>query len=140
MPDDTTSQPGTTGFSGAGPAPGVFVPLETEQKHPDVVKMILASESMDDSERQYWVDILPIMTAEQMTQLTSILTQERDQLAAIDAKYAQENSSPPAVARSTEDIGTDRKKRAEERSSKEIEAESIEHQTEEEILKKVQDL
>ena len=32
---------------------------ELQTKHPDLIKLILATESMDDSERQYWFDILP---------------------------------------------------------------------------------
>lgn len=138
MPDDTSASAGSAA-GGANP-PAVFVPLETEQKHGELVKMVLASESMDDAERQYWIDILPIMTPDQLQQLSSILTQERDQLAAIDAKYAQGSTEPATPARSTEEIEADRKKRASERSSKEIEAESAEHHEEEEILKKVQDL
>ncbi len=138
MSDDTSASTGT-GATGVNP-PAVFVPLETEQKHGEIVKMVLASESMDDAERQYWIDILPIMTQDQLQQLQSILTQEHDQLAAIDAKYAQGSSEPTAPLRSTEEIEADRKKRANERSSKEIEAESAEHHEEEEILRKVQDL
>lgn len=138
MPDDTSASAGS-GTTGVNP-PTVFVPLETEQKHGELVKMVLASESMDDAERQYWIDILPIMTPDQLGQLSSILTQEHDQLAAIDEKYAQGSTEPVSPTRSTEEIDADRKKRANERSSKEIEAESAEHHEEEEILKKVQDL
>jgi len=45
---------------------------------------------MNDEERQYWVNILPIMTPEQVQNLKDILDNERKQLSAIDQKYAKE--------------------------------------------------
>lgn len=69
---------------------GVQVPTETQRQFPDLIAFILKSESMNDEERQYWIDILPIMTPDQLEQLKGILQNERAQLAAIDAKYAAE--------------------------------------------------
>ena len=69
-------------------APGVTVPEETRKKFPDLVPLILSSESMNDEERQYWMNILPIMTPEQLLNLTDILQNEKKQLAEIDKKYA----------------------------------------------------
>jgi len=45
---------------------------------------------MNDEERQYWVNILPIMTPDQVANLKNILTNERQQLSAIDKKYGKE--------------------------------------------------
>lgn len=130
---DDSSQQGQTG--------GVFIPPSLRESHGDLIELILRSESMNDEERQYWIDILPVMTAEQLDQLRTILINERDQLAAIDAKYAQESSdAKEKSARPLEDIHNERRERALKRSSQEVEAETIEAQTEEEILKKVQEL
>ncbi len=102
--------------------------------------MILRSESMNDEERQYWVDILSVMTPDQTSQLRTILVNERDQLAAIDAKYAKDVAQEPEALRPVEEIATERHGRASERTTKEREEESAEALTEEEILKQVQDL
>lgn len=68
----------------------VTIPDQTKEKFPDLIELILNSESMNNSERQYWVNILPVMTPDQLERLRGILVNERDQLAAIDHKYATE--------------------------------------------------
>src|SRR3989344_3156487 len=72
------------------PNSNVTVPDETKTKFPDLVDLILKSESMNDEERQYWINILPVITPDQVQSLRDILENERRQLAAIDKKYAQE--------------------------------------------------
>jgi vacuolar-type H+-ATPase subunit I/STV1 len=52
--------------------------------------MILATESMDDDERQYWFDIMPSMTEEQIDRLYNILDTERKKLAELELKYQEE--------------------------------------------------
>jgi hypothetical protein len=135
MSDDQTQQ----GSAQSG-ATGVFVPPATRESHGELIDLILRSESMNDEERQYWVDILPVMTTEQIGQLRTILTNEREQLAAIDAKYAQDVAATPKAQRPLEEIGTERRERLTKRTVQEQESENTESQTEEEILKKVQDL
>jgi RPA family protein len=44
---------------------------------------------MNNEERQYWVDLLPIMTPEQVENLYAILDNERKKLAEIDNYYSQ---------------------------------------------------
>ena len=70
--------------------PGLVIPAETQQKFGQLIALIKGSESMNDEERQYWINILPIMTPEQVKNLQEILENERNQLQAIDAKYAKE--------------------------------------------------
>ncbi|QOR61229.1 hypothetical protein ACM66Z_07150 [Sulfurovum sp. ST-21] len=60
------------------------------KKHALLVKMILATESMDDDERQYWFDILPSMTDRQTERLYNILETERRKLQELEKKYAKE--------------------------------------------------
>jgi len=45
---------------------------------------------MDDDERQYWFDILPSMTNEQIDRLYSILETEKKKLEKLEDKYQDE--------------------------------------------------
>ena len=49
--------------------------------------MILKTQSMTDEERNYWFQILPIMTEEQVTRLRTILEDEAKQLQSLDSQY-----------------------------------------------------
>lgn len=97
---------------------GLLINPALRKKHPELIGLIERSESMNDGERQYWIDILPVMTPEQIGQLKEILTNERNQLAAIDAKYAKEIGDL-GVKRSVEEMGKERKDKIEERRSQE---------------------
>ena len=55
--------------------------------YPELVALILATESMDDEERQYWFDIMPTMTAAQIDRLFDILETERKKLIDLEKKY-----------------------------------------------------
>lgn len=66
------------------------IPEEWIAKNPALIDLILTTESMKDDERKYWFQLLPVMTDEQVTKLVGILQNERDQLAALDAKYSDE--------------------------------------------------
>lgn len=69
---------------------GVVIPDDVRAKFGEIVELILGSESMNDEERQYWINILPVMTPEQIQNLRDILENEKKQLKAIDEKYAKE--------------------------------------------------
>ena len=66
---------------------------ELQAKFPDLIKLILATESMDDDERQYWFDIMPSMTDEQIDRLYEILETERKKLEDLEVKYQKEIKS-----------------------------------------------
>lgn len=66
------------------------IPADTRARFPLLLELILGSESMSDEERQYWIRVLPVMTHEQIADLTAILENEKRQLQAIDRKYAAE--------------------------------------------------
>ncbi|MDD5751742.1 MAG: hypothetical protein PHS73_04465 [Candidatus Peribacteraceae bacterium] len=115
----------------------VQIPDELKQKFPELIELVLKSESMNDEERQYWINILPVMTPEQVQNLKDILVNEREQLAAIDRKYAKE----------IEKIGSDqllkkvddeRRKRREDRSKTEDQARLEEAEKTADILGKIQ--
>ena len=113
------------------------VPPKLREQFPLLIELILHSESMNGEERQYWIDILPIMTPEQITQLQGILQNEHDQLAAIDAKYADQianNEKPAAIVQTTEE----RRQRHSQLSKKEESARSTEEVEAEELLKKME--
>ena len=48
------------------------------------------TESMDNSEREYWADILPNMTSDQIYRLFEILVTEAKRLRALELKYQKE--------------------------------------------------
>lgn len=66
------------------------IPPEVLKKYPDLVELILATESMNDEEREYWFSVIPIMNAEQIAKLKAILVEEKEQMKQIDDAYAQE--------------------------------------------------
>jgi uncharacterized protein YsxB (DUF464 family) len=63
---------------------------EIQVKYPDLVDLVLHSESIDNNEKQYWFDILPSMTDEQIDRLFNILMTERRQLEELNVKYQDE--------------------------------------------------
>lgn len=63
---------------------------EIQVKYPDLVDLIIGSESIDNNEKQYWFDILPSMTDEQIDRLFNILMTERRQLEELNLKYQEE--------------------------------------------------
>lgn len=67
-----------------------YIPDEIQSQYPDLVKLILNTESMDDDEKQYWFDILPSMTDEQVDKLYNILETERKKLEELELKYQKE--------------------------------------------------
>jgi len=63
---------------------------EIQAKYPQLITLILATESMDDDERQYWFDIMPSMTDDQVDRLYSILGTEKNKIAELEVKYQKE--------------------------------------------------
>ena len=115
----------------------VSVSDDLRKKYPDLVALILSSESMNDEERQYWINILPVMTPEQVENLRQILQNEKDQLAAIDAKYKQEMATL-GKGKKTEEMGKERSQKREERRAQEMGNRETEKSKEDEILKAIE--
>ena len=120
------------------------IPADVASKFGPLIELIKGSESMNNEERQYWVNILPIMTPEQLKNLEDILGNEKKQLAAIDAKYqsatAKAGSPAGADGASVQEIEQRIKNRKLERQKKEQEAQKNEEQSEEQILSQIQQL
>jgi hypothetical protein len=79
------TQQQSTQSSGSG-SPYIIDPAVLE-KHTELVELIKTAESMDDKERQYWFDLLPVMNEDQIQNLNNILSTEKKKLADIDKKY-----------------------------------------------------
>ena len=63
---------------------------EIQVQYSELVELVLGSESIDNNEKQYWFDILPSMTDEQVDRLFNILMTERRQLEELNLKYQEE--------------------------------------------------
>jgi hypothetical protein len=118
---------------------GVQVPADTQARFADMVELILASESMNEEEKQYWITILPVMTEEQMKNLRDILEGERAQLQAIDEKYAAQMTALGTQA-SLDDIEKKMKMQKEQRTEQETAAEQEEREREEALLSQIEQL
>lgn len=66
------------------------VPDMVKEKFPDLLELIKTTESMNDEERDYWFQILPIMTEDQIARFREILINEQQQLAKLDKDYEQQ--------------------------------------------------
>lgn len=115
----------------------LVIPEEIKQKHPTLIPLIVRSESMNAEEKQYWINILPVMTVDQIEKLTKILFDERTQLDAIDAKYAKkiETIGQEEFVKRVEE---ERSERRQKRHTEERAAEAKEHQDEQSILRDIQ--
>ncbi len=115
------------------------IPFGVEQRYPELIELIILTESMNDDERQYWFQILPIMTTEQIEKLKQILLNEKQQLAQLDQRYAQELQDLDQKHASEWDEYKAKEKR-DELQQKESSHESDEKQLEEELLKRLGDV
>ena len=120
-------------------SPPITVPEELKKKYPELVELILTSESMNDEERQYWVNILPVMTPEQVENLQQLLQNERKQLDAIDEKYEQEMQKVSS-GRSIEEIKKDRDEKRHSRRASESTHEEAEREKELAILQAIESM
>ena len=119
--------------------PGLSIPADTQAKFGPLIELIQASESMNDEERQYWINILPVMTAEQLKSLQDILDNERTQLAAIDAKYNKELSAI-GEQKMLEQIEADRKKRLDKRKKTQAQEKEDQQKQGDALLEEIQKL
>lgn len=85
---DATATTGATTTT-TDDANGLNIPADVIKKFGDLVEMVKNSRSMDQSERQYWIDVLPIMSDDQIQNLRDILDNEKKQLAEAEATYQE---------------------------------------------------
>lgn len=89
-PATGTASTGTPPASSGASGTQFNIPQAVLDKYPELVEMIKKTESMTDEEREYWFQILPIMTEDQVTRLKNILSEEAAQLAKLDDQYQSE--------------------------------------------------
>lgn len=117
----------------------IVIPDELKEKHGELIEMIMKTESMDDSERQYWVDLLPIMTPEQIQNLYDILDNERKKLAEIDSYYDQKVDQIE-LDEKAEKQAQERRMKMQQLQSAEIEAEKSDEELEQQLLSELDNL
>lgn len=117
----------------------VTVSDEIRSQFPELIELILGSESMNNEERQYWINILPVMKPSQVENLQNILVNEKRQLEAIDKKYATQikQAGQSHLLKTMEE---ERKKRRDERHSKEEEAMQKEEEATQDILQQINEV
>lgn len=72
---------------------GFQIADEIQAQYPELIKLVLNTKSMDDQERQYWFDILPSMSDEQIDRLYEILDTEKKKLEQLESSYQKEIKS-----------------------------------------------
>ncbi|MDD5055033.1 MAG: hypothetical protein PHZ00_02070 [Candidatus Peribacteraceae bacterium] len=121
------------------PATSLLIPPEILAQFGPIIELVKGSESMNNEERQYWVNILPIMTPDQRKNLEDILVSEKQQLAAIDAKYSR-NTQPPVNQASVAEVGLKIREKKQEREQMEQVEQAREAGKETDILSQIQAL
>lgn len=115
-----------------------IIPKLIREKFPDLVKLIYETESMNAEEREYWLQIMPIMTEEQIVKFRDILVNEKEQLAKLDKEYENEMNKMGKAAPEIDE------KKLKERMTKikeeEEAADKKEEAEEEELLKQLDNI
>ncbi len=116
------------------------IPEDLLKNDPELVDLIMKSESMDDNERQYWFNLTKVMNTEQIEKLRDILVRERKKLAEIEAKYAKKNIDPIVAARQAEELARQRAAQQAKVKSKEAAHEAQEKVEEAAVLAELENL
>ncbi len=115
------------------------IPADVAENFAELVALIKASRSMDNSERQYWVDVLPIMSEDQILNLRGILDNEKKQLAEAASAYSEGmEENVKNVGNEFDEAAFKEKKRARKEAEKLHEQEELEHEAN--ILKELEGL
>ena len=64
---------------------------EVQMRYPELVDLVIKCESITDpTQKQYWLDIIPSMTNEQIDRLFNILMTERQELERIELQFYED--------------------------------------------------
>ncbi|MCD6109808.1 hypothetical protein J7J83_03560 [bacterium] len=139
-PSSANNSIGTTGTTKPQITKNKFnIPQAVKDKYPELIPLILQTESMNDEEREYWFQILPIMTTDQVNKFRKILVTEKQQLSKLDQDYEKELSK--INEKHLQEWQSFESKEARDKIAKEEEvAEKEESSEEEDLLKKLQNL
>ncbi len=64
-----------------------IIPKLVRESFPDLIKLVYETESMDTEEREYWLQIMPIMSQQQIEKFRGILVNEKEQLEKLEKDY-----------------------------------------------------
>ncbi len=117
-----------------------IVPDMIREKFPDLVKLIYETESMNEEEREYWLQIMPIMSEDQTVKFREILVNEKKQLAKLDEEYEQEMTKMKSTAAKKEISDEEIKAKMLEIQQAESAHESGEQEAEADLLKSLEGL
>jgi len=107
----------------------LVIPEEVRANFPDLVELVKGSQSMDDEERQYWIDALPIMSEDQVENLRGILENEKSQLEEVEASYQDGlNEASEKATKAFDEVAYMEKKRARVEAEKLHEKEELERE------------
>lgn len=115
------------------------IPESVKTAYPDLVALLVKTESMNDEERDYWFQVLPVMNDEQIVKLRTILVNEREQLKKIDSEYDSEMKKLNEVHKSEWNAFEIEQKRTALRQA-EASHEEGEASKEDELLKKLEEI
>jgi len=116
------------------------IPQKMIENDPALVDLILKSESMNDSERQYWFNLSEVMNTAQVEKLRDILTRERQKLAEIDAKYNKKPVDPVEAAQKAKQMADQRAAHQQNLAQREQAQEAAEQAQEEAALAELEAL
>ncbi|MBI4975621.1 hypothetical protein HZC20_02995 [Candidatus Peregrinibacteria bacterium] len=117
-----------------------IVPKLVREKFPDLIKLIYETESMNEEEREYWLQIMPIMTEDQIGKFRTILINEKDQLAKLDQEYSTNVSSSGMPSNLGEIDEVKMKEKFKEIREGEGKSKEEDKKAEEELLKQIENL
>ena len=117
-----------------------IIPDLIRNQFPDLIKLIFEAESMDADEREYWLQIMPIMEVEQAQKLMEILTNEKTQLKKIDDKHQADVQKAAAIDQAAIDHERIAREKMEALKKKEAEAEMNEASEEADLLSQLENL
>ena len=119
------------------------VPASLIDTDAQLVDLIMRSESMKDSERQYWFNLTEVMNTEQVDKLRGILVRERKKLAEIESKYgkkpAKQKLSPEEAKKRNAEMARKKAEKQAALAAKEQAHEAQEAKQEEALLDEFED-
>lgn len=116
------------------------IPAAFIEKEPNLVKLVMESDSMNDDERQYWFNLTEVMDEAQVEKLRDILTRERQKLDEINAKYHPEKVDPVEAAKKAQELAAKRSAQQAALKTKEAEDQDKEKADEAAILAELEAL
>lgn len=75
---------------------------DIKRRYPEIAQLISLAQSMSEDEKKYWIQLLPVMSDEQIGELKKILTEEIKSLEVIDSKYNEQKKRIDEMEQSLE--------------------------------------